>query len=154
MDMMEIRRQMMGVIAMSAASKDPVYYTKYELTGDTKIKALLDEKQYHVHYDKFLILIRANGTVAPQTGNYTMNNYLLVQNGNNRVYARHSYKNGHTPPNDFQMLITKEANNYLSVQNGVLTYTDSTSTSCLGTTGDNVVITEIPFDSDKYLGND
>lgn len=149
---MQIRRQMMGVIAMSGASKDPVYYTKYELTGDTTLYALLAEKQYHVHYDKFLIYIRANGTVAPQTGSYTMNNYVLVQNGNNRVISQHRYANGKVTPDSAPMLLTNEGDAYLTVENGVLSYGNSTSTSCLGTTGDNVVITEIPFDSDKYLG--
>ena len=139
------------MLAMSGAN-DCVYYTKYELAGDTTIRALLEEKQYHVHYEDVLILIRSNGSVAPQTGSYTMNNYILCQTGNNIRSRNHQYANGRVAPDAISVFDTNEGDGYLMVQNGILIYPNLTSTSCLGTTGDNVVIVEMPFDWNKYKG--
>lgn len=148
---MAIRRGLMS--AMSNAN-NPVYYTKYELTADTTIRALLEDKQYHTHYDNVLILIRANGNVAPQTGSYTMNNYMLCQMGSNVIRCMHRYVSGRVAPDTISTFVTNEGDEYLTVLNGVLIYQNSTSTSCLGTSGDNVVIVEIPFDYNKYIGID
>ena len=135
-------------------ANNPVYYTKYDLTSDTTIGALLDDKQYHVHYENVLILIRANGNVAPQTGSYTMNNYTLCKIGSNVMQCRHKYESGRVAPDTIAPLYTNESDKYLTVQNGVLIYQNTTSTSCLGSSGDNVVIVEIPFDYNKYTGID
>ena len=135
------------------ANGEKIYYTKYDLTGDTTIAQLLQRANYRVHYDNCLIMIRANGTVAPSSGSYTMNNYFVIFQHGSFVVGRHYYKNGKIAPNSIDVLWLNEEENGMSIQNGVLRSSNTASTSCLGTTGDNVVIAEIPFDYDKYIGN-
>ena len=149
MDLMQIRRGLMAQMA----SGDKVYYSKYDLTGDTTIAQLLSRVNYHVHYENCLIMIRANGTVAPSSGSYTMNNYFVIFKNGTLVEGRHYYKNGKVAPNSIYVLLLNEEENAISIQNGVLLSSNTASTSCLGTTGDNVVIAEIPFDYDKNIGN-
>ena len=131
---------------------DKIYYTKYDIMGDTTLYQLLQDANYRVHYNSAFIYIRATGTVAPQTGSYTMNNYVFFFSEGNLVAGGHFYKSGRGSPNSIPIGLSQEADNTVSIQNGILRSNNSTSTSCLGTTGDNVVIMEMPFDYDKFTG--
>lgn len=133
---------------------DEIYYTKYTLTGDTNLYNFLQSAQYSPHYSAALIRLRANGDVAPATGSYTLNNITMIFNGGNTSISQTQYyTNGRTVPNNAPLLYANEnLGGPLRLVDGVLSGGTASSTSCLGTTGDNVVIVEIPFDVDKYKG--
>ena len=130
----------------------PIYYTKYELTADTTVAQLLSQVNYHVHYQDCYIRIRANGSVAPSVGNYTVNNYFCLFRQSAFVSGYHYYKSGRVAPDTVSLEVTNEAEGYMTISNGILLSTNTASTSCLGAAGDNVVILEIPFDFDQYTG--
>lgn len=130
-----------------------VKYTRYTLTGDTTIKALLDSINYEVQ-DAFAlcIMIRASGTAAPSQGNYTINNYIFYFLQNTIFHGRQMWQSGQKTPDSFQSLpSTNENNTSVAIQNGVLVFTASSSTSCLGAAGDVVTIAEMGFDIDNTI---
>ena len=142
-------------VNVSGGSSDPVKYTRYQLTGNTTIKQLLDSINYQVQSAMGLvIMIRASGTVAPTSGSYTLNNFMYFFLNNIRVYGKHIYRSGQNTPNSFDNLPSQnEEDSNVSISNGVLTSSYS-GTSCLGTTGDVVTVAEIPIpvDNDKMNG--
>lgn len=131
-----------------------VKYTRYTLTGDTTIKQFIDSINYRVQDAMGLaIMIRVSGTVAPSTGNYTINNYVFYFLNNVFGYGRHSYKSGKQIPDSFNDLpSTNENDNNASISNNILT-SNYNGSSCIGTTGDVVTIAEIPISVDNTIMN-
>lgn len=128
-----------------------IYYTQYTLTGDTTIATFIPAIAYEVHSTSCIIILRSNGTVAPSTGSYTMNNlFTLFQSGVRKSAAEH-YVSGKSAPNNTtsDVLLTKETNTLISMTDGVLT-TTSIGTSCIGAAGDIVTLVEIDVDDDFY----
>jgi hypothetical protein len=104
-----------------------------------------------VHYENSHIIIRANGSIAPQRGLYTVNNYLLYFRNSALFSGNHYYKASKNTPDSFKIGFTNEEESKIKIQDGILV-SSNTSDSCLGASGDNVTIVEIPIDYGKYLG--
>ena len=134
-----------------------VKYTRYTLDGDTRLVDLLSEINYEVSNVNYVaIYIRASGDVVPTSGNYVLNNYIFIWINGSRVYGRHYYisMNQHPSPNSFPDLPnTNEGDSNVSIVDGVLTFTATSSSSCLGTTGDVVTIAEISIEPDNIKMN-
>ena len=122
-----------------------IYFSQYSLTGDTKYTDFFSAISYAPHSSDFFLIVRANGTVAPSTGSYTLNNLLVCFDDGRQKKGAHTYVGGKKTPDSIQDVpFSNEIDISLSISNGVLTYTSS-STSCIGTTGDTVTVIEIPM---------
>lgn len=131
---------------------DPVYLTKIlTSTGDIKVQDALAQAQYQMHYSDVLVAIRANGSTAPSSGSYTLNNFWYAFENGVRKAGMHNFKSGKVIPDSIGMFSTYETDNNASIVNGVLT-SSSTSSSCMGGSGTEIMILEIPFDYSEYMG--
>lgn len=141
-------------VNVSGGSSDPVKYTRYQLSGDTTIKQFIESINYQVQDAMVkVIMIRISGTVAPSTGSYTINNYIYLFFGNNRVYGRHYYQRGTATPDSFPNLPSEnEEDANVAITNGILT-SPYTGSSNIGTTGDVVTLAEIPVSVDNAIMN-
>lgn len=142
-----------AIEAIPTGGGSSVKYTRYTLTGDTTLKALLESINYQVQ-DAFAlcIMIRASGTVAPSQGNYTLNNYIFYFHQNTLFHGKHLWQGGQKTPDSFQSLpATNENDTAMAIQNGILVSTASSATSCLGASGDVVTIAEMPIDIDNTI---
>lgn len=139
-------------VNVSGGGGNPVYLTKIRtLEGDETLKQITTSAQYQMHYSDALVMIRANGTTAPSTGSYTLNNFLFVFRGGNLVAGVHAYKSGKVTPNSFNFFgPTIETDSNASIVNNVFTY-NSSSTSCIGGVGTEVMLYEAPFDYNEYM---
>lgn len=130
-----------------------IIYSRYTLTGDTTLKAFLDAINYEVTNNTCAIFMRASGDVVPSSGNYVLNNFIFLFITGSRIGGRDYYKNRNQnpSPNSFPNLpSTNENNTSTGLEDGILSFTASTtSTSCIGTTGDVVTIAEIPLAPDN-----
>lgn len=140
-------------VNVSGSSGNPVYLTKVlTSSGDITIKQVMDTVQYQMHYTDAIVAIRANGSTAPPTGSYTLNNFWFVFENNVRKSGAHEYRSGKVTPDSIGFWISgREEDRTMSIENGVLT-SSSTSTNCLGGTGTEIMILEIPFSYSTYMG--
>ena len=140
-------------ITVNVAGSDPVYLTKIRtLAEDETLKQVLDATQYQMHYTDCMVMIRANGTTAPSSGSYTLNNFRWVFQNGSRVTGDHAYKSGKQTPNSFAFNVSSlEADSTCSVVNGVLTSNYSGS-SKVGGAGTEIMLLEVPFDYSMYMG--
>ena len=132
---------------------NPVYLTKVlTSTGDITVQDALAAAQYQMHYSDALVAIRANGSTAPSTGSYTLNNFWYVFENNVLKSGAHEYRSGKVAPDNIGFWISgRENDTKAAIVNGVLT-SSATTNNCLGGAGTEVMILEVPFSYSEYMG--
>jgi hypothetical protein len=139
-----------AVEAIPTGGGSSIYFSQYSLTGDTKYATFFSAISYAPHSSDFFLIVRSNGTVAPSTGSYTLNNLLACFDGGIVKKVSHTYASGKKTPDSINDVpYSNEIDTGLSISNGVLTYTSS-STSCIGTTGDTVTVIEISMEANWW----
>ncbi len=139
-----------AIAAIETGGGNSIYMSQYTTTGDVTIATFLSAINYEVHSDNCLLLIRSNGTTAPTSGNYTLNNYTVGFNNGVVVNGADYYATGKRAPKTLVAFpgANEQANKFL-LDNGVLK-SNYTGTSCIAGAGAVVTVVEIDLPSDFW----
>ena len=138
MELMQRRRELMATSNGNVFA----YKTEYTLTENTKYGDFIRDIHYRVHFNKPVIIIRANGENAPTIGQYTVNNLVLSFANGAVVRCRHSWHNARSSPSDYEKDLDTKESSPIFLSDGVLN-SDSRSDSCIGTTGTHITLIEL-----------
>lgn len=136
-------------ISVNVSGGKQIYYSQYTLTGDAKVGEFINGLNYAVHSQNCIIMLRSNGTVAPTSGSYTINNMIAIFIGGTAKGVCDFYQNRTAPNSMTGFPRNNESPTHLSLVNGVL-HSSSTGTSCFGGAGDTVTLVEIEVDADFW----
>ena len=115
---------------------------------DMTLGQMMNTAQHRLRYKNSMVFLIATGSTSASSGNYVLNNFLIVHNGATIILGLHQWKSGMVAPDQFKSFSgTWEVNPHFRISSDGLLSSSSTSTSTVGGPGTVIQAIEIPINT-------